>query len=86
MTAGNRSLLKKLRRFWWRELDSNQRRVKLGRFTVCCNWPLCHPSGRLKNIPKFQKYVQFLSKKGTNKINTGQIQKEKMALRHSIPP
>lgn len=22
---------------WWRELDSNQRRDKLGRFTVCCN-------------------------------------------------
>jgi hypothetical protein len=22
---------------WWRELDSNQRRDKLGRFTVCCD-------------------------------------------------
>src|SRR5215472_5782281 len=37
---------------WWRGLDSNQRRRRAGRFTVCSLWPLGYPSvSRLEQLP-----------------------------------
>src|SRR3954469_8872265 len=34
---------------WWRREDSNLRRAKPGRFTVCCHCPLGHTS---KELPR----------------------------------
>ena len=33
---------------WWRREDSNLRRAKPGRFTVCCHCPLGHTSKELR--------------------------------------
>src|SRR5947209_16232006 len=40
-------------RNWWRGLDSNQRRRKANRFTVCPLQPLGHPSGGTGNYIAF---------------------------------
>src|SRR3978361_32776 len=36
---------------WWRREDSNLRRAKPGRFTVCCHCPLGHTSKELLCSP-----------------------------------
>src|SRR4029079_542890 len=41
------SYSRKSRKEWWRREDSNLRRAKPGRFTVCCHCPLGHTSKEL---------------------------------------
>ena len=40
------------RRSWWRREDSNLRRAKPGRFTVCCHCPLGHTSKELPALDR----------------------------------
>src|SRR4030088_2916975 len=47
-------------RKWWRREDSNLRRAKPGRFTVCCHCPLGHTSNeRLAPEPEVEPAPGF---------------------------